>query len=88
MRGSSLESDEARHRFVRQWTATAGWPEGKQTASLRTFFGRATPHEAGDVLAHVRALVEDETRANEEALAEARGSGSGAADAAVDEEPF
>ena len=29
----------------------------------------------GDVLAHVRALVEDETRANEEALAEARGSG-------------
>jgi hypothetical protein len=71
--GSSLESDDARHRYVRQWTATEGWPEGKQTDSLRMALGRMTEREAEDFLGHVRALVDDERRANEEALAEARG---------------
>jgi hypothetical protein len=73
--GSSLSSDDARHRYTRQWTATEGWPEGKQTDSLRTALGRMTEREAEDFLGHVRALVEDERRANEEALAEARGEG-------------
>jgi hypothetical protein len=67
--GSSLDSDDARHRYVRQWTATEGWPAGKQTDSLRTALGRMSEREAGDFLAHVRALVEDERKANEEALA-------------------
>lgn len=75
VKGSSLEPDDARHRYTRQWTAGEGWPEGKQTDSLRTALGRMTEREAGDFLAHVRALVEDERRANEEALAEARGEG-------------
>jgi hypothetical protein len=73
VKGSSLASDDARHRFVGQWTATEGWPAGKQTDSLSTFLSRATEREAEDLLAHVRALVEDERRANDEALAEARG---------------
>jgi hypothetical protein len=88
VKGSSLDSDDARHRYVRQWTAGEGWPEGKQTDSLRTAFGRMTEREAGDFLAHVRALVEDEKRANEEALAEARGSSLSASDEAANEEPF
>lgn len=75
VKGSSLDSDDARHRFVEQWTLAEGWPVGKQTHSLTTFFGRATESEAEDFLGHVRALVEDERRANEEALAEARGEG-------------
>jgi hypothetical protein len=86
--GSSLDSDDARHQFVGRWTATEQWPQAKQTESLRTFFARATEREAGDLLAHVRALVADEKAANEEALAEARGSGSSVTGEAEDEEPF
>lgn len=86
VKGSSLEPDDARARYTRQWTAGEGWPEGKQTDSLRTAFGRMTEREAGDFLAHVRALVEDEKRANEEALAEARGEVP--PQEAHDEEPF
>jgi len=69
--GSSLDSDDARGRFVEQWTA--GYVPGLRTDSLRSFFSHATSRQAEDVLAHVEALVADEQRANDEALAEARG---------------
>jgi hypothetical protein len=72
VKDSSLDDDVARHRFVEQWTATEGWPEAKQTSSLRTFFSRASDDDAAQLLAHVRALVTDERRANAEALAELR----------------
>ena len=75
--GSSLDSDDARGRFVEQWTA--GYVPGLRTDSLRAFFSHATARQAEDVLAHVEALVDDERRANEDALAEARG------DAATDD---
>jgi hypothetical protein len=88
VKGSSLGSDDARHRYVEQWTCSMpGWPVAKQTDSLRTMFGRMTEREAEDFLGHTRALVEDEHRANEEALAEARGEGIPPAEA-HDEEPF
>jgi hypothetical protein len=69
---TSLADDDARHRYVEQWTASEGWPRAKQTESLRTFFARATDAEAADFLAHVRALAADEQRANAEAPAELR----------------
>jgi hypothetical protein len=75
--GSSLDSDDERHRYVEQWTASEGWPDGKRTDSLRTAFSRMTAREAGDFLAHVRALVDDEKRANEEALHEYHNGGMG-----------
>ena len=63
VKGLSLDSDEARAAFVSRWTADeAGWPEGKRTDSLRTMFARMTAAEAGDLLAHVRALCDDERR--------------------------
>lgn len=71
--GTSLDDDEARHRFVEQWTA--GFPEGLRTHSLAAFFEHATDRQAADLLAHVRAIVDDEKRA----LAE---------DAEPAEEPF
>jgi len=58
---SSMDDDEERHRFVRQYTA--GFPPGLRTDSLKAFFEAATERQAGDLLAHVRALVEDERRA-------------------------
>lgn len=88
VKGSSLDSDDARHQFVGRWTATEQWPDAKQTESVRAFFARATEREAGDFLAHVRALVADERAANDEALREARGSGMAASDETADEEPF
>jgi hypothetical protein len=63
--GTSLDDDDARHRFVGQWTAPH-WPTAKQTQSLPTFFARATDAEASDLLAHVRAILDDERRANAE----------------------
>jgi hypothetical protein len=57
----SLDTDAARAAFVRQWTADE-WPKAKRTDSLATFFARATPAEAEDLLAHVRALMDDERR--------------------------
>lgn len=86
--GSSLDSDDARHEYVRQWTVSENWPKAKQTDSLITFLRRSTEREAEDFLAHTRALVEDEKRANEEALAEARGDGPPAAVRTEDQEPF
>jgi hypothetical protein len=58
--GTSLDDDEARHRFVRQWTAQ--YPEGIRTESLRAFFEHATERQAADLLAQVRAIVDDEKR--------------------------
>jgi hypothetical protein len=85
-----LDSDDARHDFVRAWTSgLPGWPVGKQTESLPTFFSRATEGEAEDFLAHVRALVADEHRANEEALTRHREeSGHEHPEAIQDEAPF
>lgn len=70
VKDSSLDDDDARHRYVSQWTASEDWPPAKQTDSLRVFFMRATGDEAALFLAHVRALVADERRANAEALSE------------------
>jgi hypothetical protein len=58
--GSSLDHDDERHTFVRQWTES-------RTESLRDFFSTATARQAEDLLAHVRALVEDERKAIREA---------------------
>jgi ethanolamine ammonia-lyase large subunit len=90
VKGSSLDSDDARHRYVEQWTASSdGWPKARQTTSLREFFARATDREAGDFLAHVRALVEDERRATEEARASSmEHQRLGDTPEANDEEPF
>jgi hypothetical protein len=68
VKGSSLDDDHARARYVTQWTAGLdGWPEAKQTDSLRTFFARATAAEAVDLLAHTTAVVEGERQAAAEA---------------------
>jgi hypothetical protein len=61
VKGSSLDDDEERHRFIRQWTAQS--PTMLRTDSLRAFLAGATERQAGDLLAHVRALVADEKRA-------------------------
>jgi hypothetical protein len=55
VKGLSLDDDDERHRFVEQWT------DGR-TRSLRNFFASATERQAGELLAHVRALMEDEKR--------------------------
>lgn len=55
VKGLSLDADEARHRFVRDWT------HGR-TDSLRTFLASATGPQAGELLDHVRALMDDERR--------------------------
>lgn len=53
---TSLDHDDERHRFVEQWT------DGR-TDSLVVFFETATKRQAEELLAHVRALVEDERKA-------------------------
>lgn len=61
VKGLSLDTDTARHSYVAGWTRDElGWPEGKCTDSLRTMFARMTDREAGDFLAHVRAICDDE----------------------------
>lgn len=70
VKGTSLDDDDDRHRFVRQWTA--GSPYGLRTESLKAFFEHATERQAGDLLAHVRAIVEDEKRALLDDLTNAR----------------
>lgn len=63
VKGLSLDTDAARHAYVAAWTRDElGWPEAKRTDSLRTMFARMTADEAGDFLAQVRALMEDEKR--------------------------
>lgn len=61
VKGLSLDTDEARAGFVASWTADE-WPKAKRTDSLKTMFARCTASEAGDFLAHVRALMDDERR--------------------------
>lgn len=61
VKGLSLDSDEARAKFVAQWSADE-WPKAKRTDSLTTFFKRATKQEAEELLGHVRALCDDERR--------------------------
>jgi hypothetical protein len=61
VKGLSLDSDDARHALVAQWTADE-WPKAKRTDSLTTMRARMTTAEADDFLAHVRALCEDERR--------------------------
>ena len=56
VKGTSIDDDDARHRFVEQWT------EGR-TASLRNFFASATERQAGELLAHVRMLADEERAA-------------------------
>lgn len=61
VKGLSLDTDDARHALVLAWTRDElEWPEGKRTDSLPTMFARMTEAEAGDFLAHVRALMDDE----------------------------
>ncbi len=62
VKGLSLDSDDARHAFVAQWTADE-WPKAKRTDSLTTMFKRATPAEVDDFLGHVRALMDAERAA-------------------------
>lgn len=61
VKGLSLDSDQARAAYVAAWTADE-WPKAKRTDSLTTMLKRATPAEAQEFLAHVRALMEDERR--------------------------
>lgn len=63
VKGLPLDDDEARHRYVEQWTASAGWPIGKRTHSLPTALARMTPAEAEDFLAQVRAVCEGDRQA-------------------------
>jgi hypothetical protein len=60
VKGTSLDDDEARHRYIRQWTASRGWPKGRQTESLRVLAGRLTEDEAAQFFAEVRFLAENE----------------------------
>lgn len=74
VKGTSLDDDDARHRFVLAWTAgELEWPEAKRTDSLRTMFARMTEREAGDFLAHVRSIADDERRSYLEDADQSRG---------------
>jgi hypothetical protein len=57
VKGTHLDTDDARHEHVGDWTAKLGWPEKKQTESLRTMFRRMTEDEAASFLNHARAIV-------------------------------
>lgn len=56
VKGTSLATDDARHRFFEQWS------DGR-TASSRNWFASATERQASDLLAHARALADDERQA-------------------------
>jgi hypothetical protein len=85
--GSSLDDDDARHRFVAQYTAALpGWPKAKQTSSLPFMLARMTAREAEELLAYVRSVVEDERLANQEALEQARAQTEPAEPALFDED--
>lgn len=60
VKGTSLDDDDARHRFVEQWTSQ--YDEGIRTDSLREFLEHATERQAGDLLAHVRVIADGEKR--------------------------
>jgi hypothetical protein len=80
---TSLDDDDARHRFVEQWTSQ--YPEGIRTDSLRTFFEHATEMQAADLLAHVRVLADEEKKEKARLVAEATNA---ADELAEDERPF
>lgn len=86
VKGTSLDDDDARHRFVYSWTADAGWPKAKQTGSIPIAVARMSDREAEDFLAHVRAVVEDEHIIEQEALSESNRGHE--APTEVDQEPF
>jgi hypothetical protein len=71
VKGTSLDDDSARHTFVRQWTHA--YTPTRRTESLKDFFETATERQAGDLLAHVRAIVDDEKRALLDDLTNAAG---------------
>ena len=56
--GTSLGSDEGRHRFFEQWTAQ--YTEGLRTDSSSVFFARATRRQADELLAHADVLASEE----------------------------
>ena len=58
VKGTYLEDDGERHTFFRQWTSQ--YDEGIRTESSRAFFEHCTERQAADVLAHMRAIVDDE----------------------------
>lgn len=60
VKGTYLDADDERHAFVEQWTARIGWPQRKQTNSLRVMFVRMTDDEAAQFLAHARQIAEAE----------------------------
>lgn len=86
VKGTSLDDDDARHRYVADWTRTAGWPKGKQTGSLPIAIARMTEREAESFAAQVRAIVEDERKDYQEALAESNAGHEAVSEA--DQEPF
>jgi hypothetical protein len=75
VKGTSLDTDDARHAYVMAWTANHKWPKAKQTGSVRTFFARATHDEAALFLNELRRVTDAEKqliiREAEEQLAEA-----------------
>lgn len=75
VKGTSLDDDDDRHRFVRQFS------DGR-TESLREWFESATERQAGDLLAHVRML------AGEERAAIAAASGPDDDEPNAEERPF
>jgi hypothetical protein len=85
VKGTTLDTDDARHGLVADWTIDKGWPKAKLTDSLVTMLRRSTAAEAEDFLAYVRGLADDERAAAREALA-AHNAGEAATEADV--EPF
>lgn len=86
VKGTSLDDDGARHGYVEQWTRDElGWPEGKRTDSLKTMFARMNEREAGDFLAHVRTIADDERRSYLEDAEAGREESTSARPAAVDQ---
>lgn len=72
VRGTSLDTDDARGRYVGGWCTNEGWAEGKWTDSLRMLATRQTDDEWTEFYGHTVALVDDERTAVEEALEAAR----------------
>jgi len=58
--GTSYADDDMRHKFFREWTSE--YPDALRTASSRAFFSHCTREQAGELLAHIRAVVADEKR--------------------------
>lgn len=83
VKGTSLDTDEARRLWVEEFTCT--WPEPKQTASLRTMFMRCTEAEAADALSRVRAEAEGERASAAERVGGQEEPGLVESDQSIDE---